>query len=262
MQRALAILTLATTLFAAACSGSGDGADHGNACAPLRDPEEVVRVYASAWNEPDAERRLCALTRSLTADATYVDPTIDAATREDLADAIGQFLASTPGASIVVTSGLDARIGELRFTWELQASGATLVRGVDYMEIADDGRIASIRGYWEPLPTAAPDGALAAWARAWTEGDVAAVAEAVADGVRFTSAEESITGVADLAALVSGSTADGVELVGAQAYPKFARVAFRVEGEGGFVPWTDYLYLDDEGRIARIARFAGDFPAP
>ena len=152
MKRTLAMMTIATTLLAAACSGSGDGADGGDACAALGDPQEVVQVYGSAWNEPDAETRLCALTRSLTEAATYIDPTIDTTSREGLADAIGQFIASTPGASIVVTSGLDVRAGELRFKWEFQTGGTTLVRGVDYMEIADDGRIASIRGYWEPLP--------------------------------------------------------------------------------------------------------------
>ena len=65
MKRTLATLTLATILFAAACGGSGGGAD-GGACSALSDPQEVVRVYGSAWNEPDAAKRLCALTRSLT----------------------------------------------------------------------------------------------------------------------------------------------------------------------------------------------------
>lgn len=260
MQRTLAILMLATVLLAAACGDSSDGGGSAT-CAPLRDPEDVVRVYGSAWNEPDAAKRLCALEQSLAADATYVDPTIDTTTREGLADAIGQFIATTTGASIVVTSGLDRRAGELRFTWEFQAGGATVVRGVDYMELAADGRIASIRGYWEPLPTAAPTGVLAAYARAWTEGDAAALAEAVADGVRFTSADESLTGAADLAALVSRPASVAVTLAGAQAYPRFARVAFRTAGEGGAVLSTDYLHLDGEGRIVRIARFAGDFPA-
>lgn len=259
MKRTLALVTLATTLLAAACGGSGDGAD-GGACSALSDPQDVVRVYGSAWNEPDPAKRLCALTRALTEDATYVDPTVDTTTREGLADAIGQFLASTPGASIVVTSGLDVRAGELRFTWEFQAGGVTVVRGVDYMELADDGRISSIRGYWEPLPGAVPEGVLAAYARAWTEGDAAALSDAVADGVRFTSPEQSITGVADLSALVSRSASVGPTLVGAQAYPKFARVAFRAED--GSAQWTDYLHLDGAGRIVRIARFEGGFPAP
>ena len=57
------------------------------------------------------------------------------------------------------------------------------------------------------------------------------------------------------------SRSNAVAFVGAQAYPRFARVAFRAEGEGGSVQLTDYLHLDDEGRIARIARFDGGFPA-
>lgn len=262
MKRTPTMIILATALFAAACGGSGDGAAGGGACAALSDPEDVVRVYGSAWNEPDAEKRLCALTRSLTESATYIDPTIDTSSREGLADAIGQFLRTTPDASIVTTSGLDARRGELRFRWEFRASGATVIRGVDYMELADDGRIESIRGYWEPLPTVAPEGVLAAYARAWTEGDAAALTEAVAGDVRFTSAAESITGAADLSAFVSRSPSVELTLAGSQAYPRFARVAFHAEGADGSVQWTDYLHLDDAGRVARIARFVGDLPVP
>src|SRR5688500_5978449 len=98
-----------------ACDDSPPAVDITEGCPPLRNVEEVVRVYGSAWNEPAAEQRLCSLQRSMIDSATYIDPTIDTANLPDLADAIGEFQTSAPEASIEQLSGLDARAGELRF---------------------------------------------------------------------------------------------------------------------------------------------------
>jgi hypothetical protein len=49
-----------------------EGGPEGDAapCAPLTAPEDVVRVYGSAWNEHDPAKRLCALEQSLVDTAT------------------------------------------------------------------------------------------------------------------------------------------------------------------------------------------------
>jgi hypothetical protein len=245
---------LSALLALAACDDSPPATDITEPCAPLRNVQDVVRVYGSAWNEPVAEERLCALKQSMTEDATYVDPTIDTANLPDLADAIGEFQTSAPQASIVQLSGLDARAGELRFTWEFQNDGASVITGADYMELAADGRIASIRGYWDPVPTEAPAGTLADYAAASRATDAAArqasLALAVASDVRFSSPDASTTGLEALAAEME--RAGPMQVTASQAYPKFARVVF------GDV--TDYLHLGADGKIVRIARFAGSLP--
>jgi hypothetical protein len=248
-------LLVCTSLFAlGACDDSPPGFDVTEGCPPLRNVEDVVRVYGSAWNEPAAEKRLCALEQSMVETATYIDPTIDSANLPDLADAIGEFQVNAPRASIVQNSGLDARAGELRFAWDFQNDGASAITGLDYMELAADGRIASIRGYWDPLPTLPPTGVLADYAAAWAATDAASrqasLALAVADDVRFTSPEAATTGREALAAEMED--AGPTTLTGSQAYPKFARAAF----DAG----TDYLHLGADGKIVRIARFVGALP--
>jgi hypothetical protein len=255
--------TLLVFFFALALSACSDSSDEpppsSNPCAPLGTLADVVRVYGSAWNETAAEKRLCALRQSMTESATYIDPTIDTANLTDLADAIGEFQVSAPKASIGQLSGLDARTGELRFEWEFKNDGVTAITGHDYMEIGSDGRIASIRGYWNPVPTDPPTGVLADYVAAWKAGDTAArstsLAAAVARDVRFTSPDAATTGVDALASAMQTSGA-AVELTGAQAYPRFARVVFGLGGEQA----SDYLHLGDDGKIARIARFLGPMP--
>jgi hypothetical protein len=264
-------MILLTTLLAAACSDSRDPAPRpsreggGGPCALPPSLDAIVTVYGSAWNEPDADARLCALESSLTPSVTYIDPTIDTASREALSDAIGQFLTMASGSSIVQTSGLDARHGELRFAWEFRTNGATVIKGYDYMELAEDGRISSIRGYWDPLPTAPAEGALAAYQTALVATDAsarrAALEEAAADSVLFTgpggTAPSGLDGVSDAMALPGGAE---VSIIGTQVYPRFARTEFELRG-ATVTRTTDYLHLDDDGKVIRIARFVGGFPA-
>lgn len=267
------VLTLAATLAVAGCSDSdGDGPKAGapdggdDPCAVPSSLDAVVTVYGSAWNESDAAARLCALEASLTPSVTYIDPTIDTATREDLSDAIGAFLASAAGSSIVQTSGLDARDGELRFVWEFRTNGATVIRGYDYMELDETGRISSVRGYWDPIPATPPNGAVAAYGTAVSAIDSAARREALAEAAEATvvftgpgtgSAASGLSGVADAMALPAGAA---VSVTGTQVYPKFARTEFEVTRGGDTTKVTDYLHLSDAGKVTRIARFEGGFP--
>jgi hypothetical protein len=207
-------------------------------------------------------KRGCALDSALDASATYIDPTTDVAGVQSLSDAIDNFQKSAPKASLVIRSGLDARAGELRFAWELLNDGASALKGLDFMELAKDGRILTIRGYWEPIPTDAPAGALAAYVAAWTATDATArkeqLALAVSDDVRFTSPQTSTTGRDALSDAMASARAD---VTGTQPYPKHARITFNLAGNNVSSPdVTDYLHLGVDGRITRIARFDGPLP--
>jgi hypothetical protein len=264
MTRSIALLLFAPlALVACGESSAPRGTPGGGDCAPLRNVDDVIRVYGSAWNEPDADKRLCALEQSMTEAATYVDPTIDTSNPRGLADAIGDFQTNAPKASIAQLSGLDARTGELRFAWDFSNGGTSAITGVDYMELAADGRITSIRGYWDPLPTEPPTGVLAAYVAAWKATDAASrqasLALAVTDDVRFTAPEAAGSGAQALSEAMQ--SAPGSEVTGTQTYPKFARIAFSAQvAGGGSEPATDYLHLGADGKIVRIARFVGALP--
>jgi hypothetical protein len=255
-------LVLFSLLALSACSESSEPTPSSGACAPLRSIADVVRVYGSAWNEPAADKRLCALRQSMVETATYIDPTIDSANLPDLADAIGEFQTSAPKASIAQLSGIDGRTGELRFSWDFKNDGVSAITGLDYMEIAADGRIASIRGYWDPVPSDPPTGVLAAYVAAWKAADApsrtTSLTAAVATDVRFTSPDTATSGLDALASAMQ--SAGPIEVTGAQAYPKFARVALSIRANGQDA--SDYVHFGADGKIVRIARFVGPLPPP
>jgi hypothetical protein len=117
---------------------------------------EVVASYASAWNEPDATARRRALERAWTERGVYSDPTAHVEGREALVAHIGGFQTQMPGARIIMTSGIDEHHGAIRFNWALRGGdGTVLTEGIDFGELADDGRLRRITGFFGPPPSAA-----------------------------------------------------------------------------------------------------------
>jgi len=55
--------------------------------------------------------------------------------------------------TIVLSGGIDEHHGRIRFPWALKAAdGSTPVKGIDVGQLAADGRLASILGFWDAPP--------------------------------------------------------------------------------------------------------------
>ena len=117
--------------------------------------QEVVALYGSAWNEPDTAARLRTLERAWSNAGVYSDPTAYVEGRDALVAHIGGFQAQMPGARLALTSGVDEHHGAVRFTWTLYgADGPVVTEGIDFGELADDGRLLRITGFFGMPPAA------------------------------------------------------------------------------------------------------------
>ena len=120
------------------------------------DLHAVIEAYGAAWAETDADIRLALLDTAWSDAGVYQDPTGEAHGRQELCDHIAGFHGRFPGARLEITSGLDAHHDKLRFGWKItHADGSDLVAGTDFAVLAADGRIASVTGFFGPLPPAA-----------------------------------------------------------------------------------------------------------
>ncbi len=115
--------------------------------------QQIVDTYGSSWGEPDIAKRRQLLEQSLADDATYTDPQSHAEGPGALVELISGFQAQVSGAKIVATSAVDVHHEKFRFSWAmLAADGSTMMEGIDFGELAPDGRIQKIVGFFGPAP--------------------------------------------------------------------------------------------------------------
>lgn len=126
--------------------------------AEQRSPDEVVLAYIEAWNTPDEQARRDLLDRCWADDGTYTDPISEVQGKEALVAHIGRFLSEGPygrgpGHRIPVASGVNHHHGMIRFSWALlDPHGASISQGLDFGELAEDGRLRRITGFFGPPP--------------------------------------------------------------------------------------------------------------
>ena len=114
--------------------------------------EEIVATYGAAWNETDEVKRAALLEQAWADDGAYRDPTATVDGRAALVAHIGGFQAMMPGHSIDQASAVDARDDVFRFAWVMRSGGEVLLEGIDFGELASDGRIKRIEGFFGPFP--------------------------------------------------------------------------------------------------------------
>jgi hypothetical protein len=115
--------------------------------------DETVKIYCDAWGEPDVAKRRQLLQRVWAEDATYTDPaTNQIKGREALVNHISAHLQKYSGSTIVPASHANVHHGMLRFSWQFVLSdGKVQTEGIDFGELAPDGRIAKIVGFFGSL---------------------------------------------------------------------------------------------------------------
>ena len=112
---------------------------------------EIVDIYVAAWNEPDEGKRRQLLERAWTDEGTYTDPQSSAAGRDAFVALIGAFRQRFQGTRIELNSNVDEHHGLLRFAWSIVGSGGPVIEGMDFGELAEDGRLRRIVGFFGPL---------------------------------------------------------------------------------------------------------------
>jgi len=120
---------------------------------------EVVATYGASWNEEDEGRRRKLLDDAWSDDGIYCDPTGEVRGRDALLAHIAGFRQNFGGARIEETSGVEEHHGWVRFSWAMiDAAGITVMEGFDVGQLASDGRLDRIVGFFGPFPApVAPD---------------------------------------------------------------------------------------------------------
>ena len=114
---------------------------------------ELIDRYLAAWNEPDPARRAALIEQVWAADGRLIDPPLAAEGHAGIGDMAAALQAQFPGHQFRRASGIDAHHDQLRFAWQLVGpDGAVALAGLDVGELAADGRLRRIAGFFGELP--------------------------------------------------------------------------------------------------------------
>jgi hypothetical protein len=117
----------------------------------------TVDAYLSACNERDPRRRAELIERAWSAQGRLIDPPLAAAGHAAISDMAAAMHEHYAGHGFRRASDVDAHHDRLRFAWELVgADGAVALTGLDVGELAPDGRLLRVTGFFGEL--AARDG--------------------------------------------------------------------------------------------------------
>ena len=113
----------------------------------------TVDTYLEAYGEPDAERRAELVRAAWAEDGQLIDPPMTGEGHDGIAALAEGLQAQFAGHSFRRASGVDAHHDHFRFAWELVSpAGDVVLAGLDVGELAPDGRLRRITGFFGELP--------------------------------------------------------------------------------------------------------------
>ena len=119
----------------------------------MSDLTTIVDTYLSAYGERDAARRAELIGRVWAADGQLVDPPLAAEGHDGISDMAASVQQQFTGHRFRRVSGIDKHHDQFRFAWELVGpDGTVAVSGMDVGELAEDGRLQRITGFFGELP--------------------------------------------------------------------------------------------------------------
>ncbi|GAA1963853.1 nuclear transport factor 2 family protein [Kitasatospora viridis] len=118
--------------------------------------QQLADQYLATWNETDPAARRKLIDTSWAADLSYTDPLVEVTGRDALDATIGAVQQQFPGLVFTLgETGVDGHHQQARFTWNLgPADGEALVVGFDVVTSDAEGRIATVLGFLDKVPTA------------------------------------------------------------------------------------------------------------
>ena len=116
--------------------------------------EGTVEAYVATWNETDAARRQAAIARAWEAAGRYRDPLMASEGHAGIDAILAAVQARFPGFVLRRTSKIDSHNDCARFAWSLgPAAGPAVVEGVDFCALSPEGRLVSVVGFIDRMPT-------------------------------------------------------------------------------------------------------------
>jgi len=109
----------------------------------------VLAGYVEAWNTNDPVERVNLLEWTVTEDVEFVDPLANIKGRGDLIQHITATRATYRDITFEPRGEHDTHNNLVRAPWLAKIGGTVSLRGIDIDEVAEDGRLSRIIGFFD-----------------------------------------------------------------------------------------------------------------
>jgi len=146
----VSLSTVALSILATGTTATHAEAQH---TARSLSPDSAVVVYCAAWNTDNKAERDRLLVRVWTPDGVYSDPNPTRTVgRAALSDTVAALQHRYPGARFRC-SAPQVHHSAMRTTWIFRKpDGSEIARGMDFFELAEDGQIRRVTGFFGDPP--------------------------------------------------------------------------------------------------------------
>ena len=112
-----------------------------------------MEKYFDVWNEADNAKRLALAEQTWARDSRYVDPNTDVTGAGGFSEMVAAVHQQYPGYGFRLSSAVETHHDVLRFSWEIvDPDGNVAMSGIDVGRVAEDGRLASLQGFFGVTP--------------------------------------------------------------------------------------------------------------
>ncbi|HZZ52123.1 MAG TPA: nuclear transport factor 2 family protein [Pseudonocardia sp.] len=121
----------------------------------MADFTTIAQRYIDAWNTTDPQRRRAVIEDLWSPDGEYVDPLAESRGHAAIDTMIATVQSQFPDFRFRLAGSVDAHHNQARFRWELgPGEGEAPVVGFDVVVADDNGRLSSVYGFLDRVPTA------------------------------------------------------------------------------------------------------------
>ena len=114
---------------------------------------DTITSWFSALNETDARRRAAHLERAWADDGRWVDPPFEGQGHDAINQMVDGVHQQYAGCRFRRVSAVDAHHDAVRYGWEMvDPDGNVIVAGLDIGQLAPDGRLLRVSGFFGELP--------------------------------------------------------------------------------------------------------------
>lgn len=119
----------------------------------MSDVSILVDLNLTALTEPDREKRSALLEKVWAEDGSLTDPPLAGVGYDGLHQFAETVCEHYTGQKFRRVSGVDVHHDRFRYAWELVApDGTVTVAGIDVGDLAPDGRLRTVTGFFGDLP--------------------------------------------------------------------------------------------------------------